>query len=41
MSDDKNHYEKARCPECLEECYQDELDTFDGLCEECYNPENE
>ncbi len=26
---------KAKCPECLEEVYQEELDTFGGLCEEC------
>ncbi|MDY0102806.1 MAG: hypothetical protein RBS07_07680 [Lentimicrobium sp.] len=25
----------VKCPECLQQCSQDELDTFGGLCEEC------
>lgn len=27
--------EKVKCPECLEEIDQEELDTFGGMCEKC------
>lgn len=33
--------EKTKCPECLTETTQEELDTFGGLCEECTNQEEE
>lgn len=25
-----------KCPECLQDCDQDELDCFGGMCEECF-----
>lgn len=28
--------ELSKCPECLCVTLQDELDTFGGVCEECY-----
>jgi len=27
--------EETKCPECMEETSQEELDMFGGLCEEC------
>lgn len=27
--------EEIKCPECLEATSQEELDMFNGLCEEC------
>ena len=33
--------EPVKCPECLEETTQEELDTFGGLCEECATTEED
>lgn len=33
----KSHYPSCCCPECNYEVTQKELDTFNGLCEDCYD----
>ena len=38
---DRDMTEIITCPECLEECDQEELNVFGGLCEACANAEHD
>lgn len=35
-----NKEEKPKCPECLQQTSQEELNAFAGLCETCYEQFN-